>query len=81
MIYKRELETIARYLRETSEGRPTGGTDRERQAWHNGFREAVGSVADALYLEMGLDANGNRRFRRERFLAAVGVENDEEEER
>ncbi len=79
MIYKRELEAIALNLRYSHASRPTDPrSGREQRAWDTGFRAAVDAIADALHLEMGLDRNGNRRFRRERFLEAAGVETREE---
>lgn len=74
MIYKADCERFAMELADVLENAPTGGTDRERQAWRNGFEEAVDAVGWTLHQRMGLNVNGNRRFNWGRFLKAVGVE-------
>lgn len=70
---RRDTDRIAAELGHLGRGAPTGGTARERTAWRNGFVEAAGVVADALYATSGLNVNGNRRFDRDRFLDLAGA--------
>lgn len=46
-------DDLERIYVETLEGAPTGGTERERQAWRNGVVEALDAVAVALGMFSG----------------------------
>lgn len=70
-LSKRALDRIAAELREAHELRPLDGRE---ETWLDGFIAAVEAVAGAAHVEMGLDPNGNRRFRWDRFLTASGLE-------
>ena len=67
---RRDLDRIARSLRDS---RPEQAPGRRWSSRYAGWIRAVDAVADALHDTTGLNINGNRRFDRDRFMAAVGI--------
>lgn len=66
MFDKRHCEAIADTIKEAVTRNPAFG-DYERARVAEAF-------ADMLHLKMGRDNNGNRRFKRDAFLRACGLD-------
>lgn len=72
MTTRADLDALAAALRDSRPNpEPYNGT-RSLDYW--AWRRAAVAVAGALDLRCGLDRNGNRRFRPERFYTAAGIE-------
>lgn len=69
-LTKRALDRIAAELRDVRPD-PNLEPTNVNGALYSGWLLAVEAVADAAFLEMGLDINGNRRFKTDRFMRAV----------
>lgn len=73
-VTRKALERMARELRDVRPN-PDAQFVADRMAYLS-WRECVIALSNALNDHMGLNVNGNRRFNRERFYAAAGLEDE-----
>ena len=64
----KDYQAIATAIHDIVAGGDRTGTEM------SAIRMVAGSIADHLEVSGGFDLNGNRRFKRDRFMAATGVE-------